>query len=124
MKRLTVALLLLVMMLGAMTQMAAAAHTTHLVGLIASVDRQAAPALRLVSKNTEARTIRTDTTTKYVKWVTHQPWQQDTRLSSQALVSGRCVDVELRLGNTTVAESVRISDEPAGSVFDPCKGQR
>jgi hypothetical protein len=96
----------------------------RITGVLASVESHAAPTLQITAKDREERQVRTDANTQYVKWITHQPWQQDTGASATALVDGRCVDVQLRSGDTSMASIVRISNEPSGSIFDPCKARR
>ena len=59
-----------------------------------------------------------------MKWITHQPWQQDNRAKSQSVSVGSCVEVELREDEGRVAKIVRVNADPAGSVFDPCKTMR
>ncbi|HVZ23061.1 MAG TPA: hypothetical protein VG871_18435 [Vicinamibacterales bacterium] len=98
------------------------ASTTRVVGVLADVERHSPPTLQLTSKGSDSKTVHTDEKTAYMKWVTHKPWQGGERIDSSALVQGRCVEVELSDGN--VAKVVRVSDEPAGSVFDPCRGRR
>ena len=94
----------------------------RVVGVIASVNPRAPLTLQLASKGAEAATVRTDEHTAFLKWVTHKPWQQSAATDAGALVEGRCVEVELSSSN--VAKTVYVSDEPAGSIFDPCKAHR
>jgi hypothetical protein len=124
MKRFTPVLLMFLVMVVAVLPLRAAAKSNDVIGIVASVDPQAAPSLRVASNRAEARTIHTDRSTTYVKWVTHQPWQQDTRANKTALLTGGCVDVELKPGTSEIAKTIHISDEPAGSIYDPCKGRR
>ena len=98
------------------------AASNRIVGVIAGVEMQSSPTLQITSKGAGGATVRTDDKTAYMKWVTHKPWQGGDRVGANALVQGRCVEVELAENN--VAKVVRVSDEPAGSVFDPCKGRR
>ncbi len=98
------------------------ASPNRIVGVIAGVDGKA-PTLRLMSRGIDATTVRTDEHTAFMKWVTHKPWQADGRVATSALMAGRCVEVEMRADNA-VAKVVRVSDEPAGSVFDPCRDRR
>ena len=99
--------------------------TARITGVIVSVQKNGSATLQVAaSKGAEARTIHTDSDTSYTKWITHQPWQQDARRTASSLVEGRCVEVQLRGDRTDLAKAVRISDEPAGSVFDPCKSIR
>ena len=96
----------------------------RIIGVIASVERRATPTLQITAKGSKAREVRTDANTQYVKWITHKPLQQDNRSDVAALVEGRCVEVELRSDDASIAKIVRISDEPSGSSFDPCKTRR
>ena len=100
------------------------AASTRTVGVLAGVDLKGPPTLQLATKAGEAATatVRTDEKTAYMKWVTHRPWQANERIDTNALMLGRCVEAEMSDNN--VAKVVRVSDEPAGSVFDPCKGRR
>ncbi|HUK33402.1 MAG TPA: hypothetical protein VLV86_05805 [Vicinamibacterales bacterium] len=100
----------------------AVASTNRTVGVIASVEGKS-PVLKLTSRGADATTVRTDEKTAFMKWVTHKPWEADGRLSTSALMLGRCVEIEMRVDNA-VAKVVRVSDEPAGSVFDPCRDRR
>jgi hypothetical protein len=93
-------------------------------GVIASVTEQPTPSMQVRSKEAGTREVRTDRDTHYTKWLTHKSLGQDTRADRKSLVVGRCVDVELRAGDTGLAKTVRISDEPSGSLFDPCKADR
>ena len=99
----------------------AQAESGRAVGVISNV---AEPSLDVRVRGGEVRTIRTDAKTTYVKWMTHKPWQQNSRASSASLVVGRCVDVDLRADDATMAKVVRVSDEPATCLWDPCKALR
>jgi hypothetical protein len=121
MRILTLGVLALALMLSASSTKASAGRIT---GVIASVTEQATPSMQVTTKESGRLEVRTDNNTSYAKWITHKPMGQDTRLDSKSLVVGRCVDVELRAKDTSLAKTVRISDEPAGSLFDPCKANR
>ena len=105
--------------LAGAAQLAAA---SRVVGVIAGVESQPAVTLQITSKGAEPSTVRTDDKTAFLKWVTHKPWQGGDRVSASALMQGRCVEVEL--SESGVAKVVYVSDEPAGSVFDPCRSRR
>jgi len=107
-------------LLGCAVQMQA--RTTRIVGVIAGVERHAPLSMRLTSHGAEDRTVRTDENTAYMKWVTHKPWQGGALTDVNALVLGRCAEIEL--GANDIAKVVRVSDEPAGSVYDPCMSRR
>jgi hypothetical protein len=100
------------------------ASAGRVTGVIASVTQQATLSIQVTSSETGTREIRTDNHTSYMRWITHQPWQREIRANSQSLVVGRCVDVELRAADPGVAKVVRVSDEPSGTLFDPCKSSR
>jgi hypothetical protein len=80
--------------------------------------------MQITLRGAEMRGVRTDNQTSYVKWSTHRPWQQETPANSKSLVVGPCVDIEVRSNDSSVAELVRISDEPSGASFDPRKALR
>ena len=80
--------------------------------------------LQVTSKAEGTTSVGLDAKTSYVKWITHKPLQEDTRASARMLTVGSCVDVELRANGGSVAKTVRINTEPAGSMFDPCKTMR
>ena len=121
MRSLTLGVLTLILMLPSAPTKAGAGR---IKGLIASVVEQPAPTMQIMLRDAGTREVRTDNTTAYMKWITHRPWQQETRATRQSLVVGRCVDIEVRPNDTGVAKLVRISDEPAGALFDPCKTLR
>jgi hypothetical protein len=121
MRSLTLGVLATALLLSASLTRASAGRVT---GVIASVTGQATKSIQVRSGETGAREIRTDNNTSYMKWITHQPWQQDIRANNQSLVVGRCVDVELRAADSGVAKVIRVSDEPSGTLFDPCRSSR
>jgi hypothetical protein len=121
MRSLTLGALATALLLSASLTNASAGRVT---GVIASVTERATPTIQVTSSETGTREIRTDNHTSYMRWITHQPWQREVGANSQSLVVGRCVDVELRATDPGVAKVVRVSDEPSGSLFDPCKSAR
>ena len=100
------------------------ATTNHVVGVIAAIERQAAPTLSVAAKGMETQTVRTNSQTAYMKWINHKPWQRDNSADTRSLVEGRCVNVDLRADDASVAKTIWISDEPAGSFYDPCRTRR
>jgi hypothetical protein len=120
MRKQMIAMSMAALLAGAAAPMQAAAK--QVVGVIAGVDVHAPATLQLTSRGREAATVHTDGNTSFVKWVTHRPWQQNARVTTDSLLQGRCVDVEM--SDSNVAKVVRVSDEPAGSVFDPCRDRR
>jgi hypothetical protein len=121
MKSLTLGVLAVALMLAASFTYASAGKVK---GVIGSVTEQPTPSLQVMCKEAGTKQVRTDNNTSYMKWITHKPLGQDTRLDSRSVLVGRCVDVELRDSDAGLAKIVRISDEPAGAFFDPCKGDR
>ncbi len=93
--------------------------TTRVVGVLGA--SSAPSTLQLVTKGSESITVRVDDKTAYMKWVTHKPWGSE-RLEANSLVQGNCVEVQM--ADSNVAKVVYVSNEPAGSIFDPCKGRR
>jgi hypothetical protein len=121
MRNITLGVLAMALLLSTSFIRASAGRVT---GVIASTTQQATPLIEVRSNETGTREIRTDSNTSYMKWITHQPWQRDTRANSESLVVGRCVEVELRSSDAGLAKVVRVSDEPSGTLFDPCKSSR
>jgi hypothetical protein len=109
---------------SAASVMAGPGMKRDIVGVVATVERHSPPTLQITSKGRKVQEVRTDETTQYVKWTTHREESKDTRADADALVPGVCVDVEPRTGAPHSAKIVRISNEPAGSSFDPCKDRR
>jgi hypothetical protein len=106
--------IMLALAVGASAAGAAAHRVTGLVTAVADESLQ-------IKNREQTTTVGIDDKTGYMKWITHQPWQQDSRASSRSVAAGSCVDIELRGGDGNVAKMVRINTEPAGSLFDPCK---
>ena len=77
--------------------------------------------LRITSRGGEAVTVQVNGKTAYMKWATHKPWSGG-RISAAALVQGECVEVSITENN--IAKLVYVSDEPACSIFDPCRDRR
>jgi hypothetical protein len=121
MRNLTLGVLAVALMLSPWPTRAAAGRIT---GVIASVTEQPTPSMQVKSKEAGTREIRTDNNTSYTKWIIHKPMGQAARLDRKSLVVGRCVDVELPDKDGFLAKAVRISDEPSGSLYDPCKALR
>ena len=126
MRRRTVTIVAVAVLLGtpAASVMAGPGMKRNVVGVIAGIERHSPPILQITSKGRKAQEVRTDDKTQYVRWVTHKEASHDTRASADELVVGSCVDVEPRTGDPGSAKVVRISDEPAGSNLDPCRGRR
>jgi len=127
MKKHTLTAVGLAALLGALGQsagvMAGPAMKQNIVGLVTNVGAKTPPTVEITVKPGDARQVRTDAKTQYVKW-THTAELQGTRADASALTAGRCVDVEPWTGQPSSARIVRISEEPSGSAFDPCKAMR
>lgn len=95
----------------------AGARSARLMGAVGSVTQTS---LEVVTKSEGTKSVRLDDRTQYMKWVTHQPWEQGQRADFTFLNVGRCVDVELRSGGTNEAKMVWVSTDPIGSIYDPC----
>src|SRR5437667_3637000 len=52
-----------------------------------------------------SRVIHTTGSTRYLKWVTHQPWQQPTGADRTFLQVERCVQVQLQAGEPSIAQT-------------------
>jgi hypothetical protein len=99
----------------------AGARSARLVGAVASVTPNS---LDVRTKSEGTRSVRLDSSTQYLKWITHKPWQESGQASFSSLSVGRCVEVDLRSAGTNDAKMVWVSTEPIGSLYDPCRGFR
>jgi hypothetical protein len=97
------------------------ARSPRLVGAVASVT---ANSLDVMTKSEGTKSVRLDSATQYLKWITHKPWQESQQASFGTLSVGRCVEVDLRSADTNNAKRVWVSTEPIGSLYDPCRGFR
>jgi hypothetical protein len=96
----------------------AQAKTQKIVGVVAGLSGDS---LQVTTKGEAKQSVQLDSKTEYVKWLTHRPWGADTRADRSSLVTGRCVTVDLREGEPATAKMVRISDEPVGTIWYPCR---
>jgi len=103
---------------GAMPAMSAADRFT---GFITNVGEDA---LEITTRPGTSRSVRTTGSTRYIKWVTHQPWQQPTTADRTSLQVDRCVQVQLQSGEQAVARIIRINTDQPGSIGDPCRRLR
>jgi hypothetical protein len=97
------------------------AKSARVVGAVASVT---ANSLDVMTKSEGTKSVRLDSSTQYLKWITHKPWQESQQANFKSLVVGRCVEVDLRSVDTNNAKTVWVSTEPIGSLHDPCRGFR
>jgi hypothetical protein len=99
------------------------ADTKRIIGVITKVDRSGMPTLQVDSKGQETRRIHTDASTLYRKWFDDKRWR-DPMASSANLVEGRCVEIETKSDDPSVARRIRINEDRAGSLYDPCRKRR
>src|SRR5476649_2654247 len=97
--------IVLALTVGASAAGAAAPRVTGLVTAVADGSVQ----MTTISK--ETTTISVDEKTGYMKWITHQPWQQDTWATRRSVTVGSCVDIEIRAGEGSIAKIVRINTD-------------
>jgi endonuclease YncB( thermonuclease family) len=98
--------------------LSAQAKGQKIVGVVAAVNDDS---LRVTTKSEATESVRLDSKTVYMKWITHQPWGQDSRANRTSLLIGRCVTVETRSDDPAVAKVVRVSDEETGTIWNPCR---
>src|SRR5437762_12911834 len=110
-------LLLAVLLLWAGAR-SAASHGERVTGFIESVGEDR---FEIATRPATSRSVRTAGGTRYVRWVTHQPWQQPTSADRTFLQVDRCVQVQLRSGEPAVADIIRINTDQPGSIGDPCR---
>ena len=94
------------------------ARSTRMVGAVTSVTPSS---LNVLTQSEGTKSVRLDARTEYLKWVTQKPWQSGGTVGFNALAVGRCVEVNLRSADTEEAKLVWISNEPTGSIADPCR---
>jgi hypothetical protein len=99
----------------------AGARTARITGAVASVTPSS---LELMTRSEGTKAVRLDSSTQYMKWITHKPWQGSQQADFTSLVVGRCVEADLRTADTNQARIVWVSTEPIGSIYDPCHGFR
>ncbi len=77
--------------------------------------------LQITTKAEGTKSVGIDHQTEYMKWLTEKPFGADARATASMVTAGSCVEVELRDAGGSIAKTVRVNTEPAGSMFDPCK---
>jgi len=108
------------LVLGAVGSVAHA-KSARMVGAVASVTTNS---LDVTTKSEGTKSVRLDSSTQYMKWITHKPYQESNQASFGSLSVGRCVEVDMRSADTNNAKTVWVSTEPIGSLYDPCHGFR
>jgi hypothetical protein len=99
----------------------AASGADSVTGFITTVGEES---LEITIRPGTSRSVRTTRRTGYIKWVTHQPWQQATSADRTFLQVNRCVQVEWQPGEPSVARIIRINTDQPGSIGDPCRRLR
>ena len=121
--RLLVVLTLVLVASGAVAR-AVGDQGGRIVGVITALTVQPAVSLQVSTKTEGVREVRADSATMYAKWITHQPWQQDSRVDDRSLSVGRCVEVDLRSDDPSTAKAVRVNTDGVRTIWDPCKAMR
>jgi hypothetical protein len=114
--RLTFSLALLVM---GSTLKASATET-----LVGAVTGGSQDSVQLKTNEGAERAVTLDSKTRYVRWITHRPWQQSTAADRSFVQTGRCIAAELRDDHAHAAKMVRINTDEIGTIFCPCRGAR
>ena len=111
--------LAMVMLLTGPTARAVAAET--LVGAVTTVSEDS---VEVKTNDGAVRAIALDGKTAYVRWITHQPWQQSSVADHGFVKVGRCIAGDLRGGDKHAAKLVRISTDEIGTIYCPCGSAR
>jgi hypothetical protein len=99
----------------------ATARAETLLGAVTSVSGDALEMRCKVERQVTSRVVTLTKDTQYIRWITHQPWQQSTVADRSLLKAGRCVAVELKAGDLRVAKLVRINTDEVGTIYYPCR---
>ena len=91
---------------------------------VGAVTRVSGDSVEIKTNRGEERGVVLDGKTQYVRWITHQPWQQSNVADRSFVKVGRCVSVDLRGGDEHVAKAVRISTDDIGTIYCPCRNAR
>jgi hypothetical protein len=109
---------MVVLLLGPTLEVAAA---ETFVGAVTAVSGDS---VQIKSDRGQERAVTLDGKTQYVRWITHQPWQQSSVADRSFVKAGRCVSVDLRDGAEHVAKVVRVSTDEIGTIYSPCRSAR
>jgi hypothetical protein len=101
--------------------LSAGARSARITGAVASVTPNS---LEVMTKSEGTKAVRLDSSTQYVTWITHKPWQGSQHADFTSLTVGRCVEADLRSADANEAKMVWVSTEPIGSIYDPCRSFR
>ncbi len=94
----------------------ARAGSVATTGIVTAVD---ANSVQVAAGPGAITSLHLDGKSQFAKWITHQPWQQDTRADRSKLTVGRCVQVES--DDASVARRIRINLDDTGTIWSPCK---
>ncbi len=97
---------------------AATAESATLVGTLTAVNEGS---VEVRTTQERERSFRTTRRTRYVKWIIHQPWQERAVADRRLLDVGECVSISARSADSEVADLIRVSSEPRGTIWDPCR---
>ena len=89
--------------------------------VIGVVNEPTSASLHITTTNQATRDIRTDSATRYTKWLTHQPWRIDRLITRKSVTVGRCIKITVRNDNPSVASRIEVSLDPPGTIDDPCR---
>ena len=97
---------------------AATVESASLVGTLTAVKEGSVQVRTTRERESSFLTTRR---TQYVKWIIHQPWQESPVADRRLLTVGRCVSISTRSAEADVADLIRVSSEPRGTIWDPCR---
>jgi hypothetical protein len=96
----------------------ATAESATLVGTLTSVNEGS---VQVTTRHEKERLFITTRRTQYVKWIIHQPWQETAVPDRRLLAVRRCVSITASSEDSEVADLIRVSSEPRGTIWDPCR---
>jgi hypothetical protein len=97
------------------------ATAPKVVGVVSSV---AGDSLHIKTRNEASHSVRLDVRTEYIRWITAKPWGQDNHADRRALDLGRCVQIDVRADDASLAKRIWVSVDAPGTFSDPCKAVR
>jgi len=109
--------------LGIAVLLLPSAVTDAAESVVGTVSGVSAESIEVKETRGSSRVVKLTNETRYLRWITHRPWQQDTGVDRGLLEAGRCISVDLARGGAA-AKVVHISTDESGSIFDPCRDAR
>jgi hypothetical protein len=94
------------------------ARSARITGAVAAITPGS---FEIVTKSEGTKVVSLSSTTEYLRWITHKPWQGNQQADFSSLAVGRCVEADLRSADANEAKRVFVSLEPIGSIYDPCR---